>query len=505
MKYISTQGGDKKYTFNDTLLLSVADNGGLFYPEFIPKVSKETLDEWKKLSYIDLCTEILHLYIGDECISKSDLHNVVDKSYSTFRDDEVVPISHVGDTYFAEFFHGPTYSAKDFAMLFLGKYIQYLIQTGYNNETKFNKIITVVICSQSNSGPSCLHSMVDISESASCYAIYSNKDIRRMNERELTSHLYTNVNCVGLDDCNTSELLYSLRKMCAEKPFSDYQYLVCANALNWFRVLLEIPILYLYTYRMFFYSLLHLNTITSSSSPISIAIPTSNLTSVTAGILSKEMGLNYNKLIVACGEKDSFIEFMKTGEYKADIIPIDTDCTNPVLHGVVQFNFCRILYYLLGNGKQISAMNDSAISNLITGYHVDIDIIRDKLGYIVVKEVTNQTSMKTITKYEKLYKYFICPYTALAMSAAEQYINEVNSTNSNQPKDIILCHTVSHPGKYPMHMAKVLECPPGQLVPPYIRNLINLSTRKYIMKYSYETLKNFIFSSAWDSMKQYLH
>lgn len=65
-------------------------------------------------------------------------------------------------------------------------------------------------------------------------------------------------------------------------------------------------------------------------------------------------------------------------------------------------------------------------------------------------------------------------------------------------------------------MANVLSSPPGNLVPAYIRkysvnidsndlSLINTSTRKYIMKFDYDRLTKFLFSSSWDAMKQYLH
>ncbi len=54
MKYISTHGESKKYTFTETLLLSVADDGGLFYPETIPVVDSKTLESWKVCSCIPI-------------------------------------------------------------------------------------------------------------------------------------------------------------------------------------------------------------------------------------------------------------------------------------------------------------------------------------------------------------------------------------------------------------------------------------------------------------------
>ena len=73
---------------------------------------------------------------------------------------------------------------------------------------------------------------------------------------------------------------------------------------------------------MFFYSYLQTryHQDISDSVSISISIPTSNLTNVMAGILAKEMRLPFHKLIVACSENDSFIDFVKTGVYKTDLL-----------------------------------------------------------------------------------------------------------------------------------------------------------------------------------------
>ena len=493
MKYISTHGESKKYTFTETLLLSVADDGGLFYPETIPVVESKMLESWKDLSYVDLCTEILDLYIGEECVSKEKLHEIVKKSYSEFRAKEVVPVEKVGDIYVSEFFHGPTYSSKDFSMQFLGNYLDYIVSTGYLKQGEISKIITVVIASASNSGPACMAGMENSSELCACYTLYPSKEIQRLKEREMNSYLGTSISSVSLSDVTTSNLLFSLRRMCESRPFAGYQYFVCANALNWFRVLLEIP--------MFFYSYLQTRYHQDISDSVSISIPTSNLTSVMAGILAKEMRLPFHKLIVACSENDSFIDFVKTGVYKTDLL-YDKDSENPTKHGIVQFNFCRILYFLLGSGELIQNMIAESDEQIITDYSISPQLIQEKLPYLIVKEVTNQQSISMIAKYEQQSNYFLCPYSAQAVYAGEQYQASLLSTAE---KEVLVCHTISHPGKYPKHMANVLSSPPGNLVPAYIRNLINTSTRKYIMKFDYDRLTKFLFSSSWDAMKQYLH
>lgn len=174
-------------------------------------------------------------------------------------------------------------------------------------------------------GPACMAGMENSSELCTCYTLYPSKEIQRLKEREMNSYLGTSISSVSLSDVTTSNLLFSLRRMCESRPFAGYQYFVCANALNWFRVLLEIPYCRVFVewfFRMFFYSYLQTryHQDISDSVSISISIPTSNLTNVMAGILAKEMRLPFHKLIVACSENDSFIDFVKTGVYKTDLL-----------------------------------------------------------------------------------------------------------------------------------------------------------------------------------------
>jgi len=49
MKYQSTRGGVKDFSFEEAVLSGLAEDGGLFVPYSIPFVGVETLREWKDL------------------------------------------------------------------------------------------------------------------------------------------------------------------------------------------------------------------------------------------------------------------------------------------------------------------------------------------------------------------------------------------------------------------------------------------------------------------------
>jgi Threonine synthase len=106
MKYISTRSKEKEYSFGEVFLKGLADDGGLYVPKSIKKNSKEELLKLKNLNYNELSAEIISQFSGD-FISREELSSLIKKSYSTFRENEVVKISKYREIKLLEYFTGP--------------------------------------------------------------------------------------------------------------------------------------------------------------------------------------------------------------------------------------------------------------------------------------------------------------------------------------------------------------------------------------------------------------
>ena len=63
MLYSSTRGNDNDVNFSQVMLNGLAKDGGLYVPNFIPKISKKKLQELKNLSYEDLAYEVTKDFI----------------------------------------------------------------------------------------------------------------------------------------------------------------------------------------------------------------------------------------------------------------------------------------------------------------------------------------------------------------------------------------------------------------------------------------------------------
>ena len=126
MKYISTRSNEKEYSFGEVFLKGLADDGGLYVPKSLKKYSNEELLKLKNLNYNELSTEIISQFSAD-FIPREELSSLIKKSYSTFREKEVVKLSNVGEIKLLELFHGPTLAFKDVAMQFIGNMYEYYL------------------------------------------------------------------------------------------------------------------------------------------------------------------------------------------------------------------------------------------------------------------------------------------------------------------------------------------------------------------------------------------
>jgi threonine synthase len=103
-----------------------ADKGSCSTLEALFRLSMEGLKandrsqrSWRDLTYAELALKILSLYISPSEIPTDDLKDIIDRSYSTFRADDITPLVHLQDDnlYLLELFHGPSYSFKDCAVI----------------------------------------------------------------------------------------------------------------------------------------------------------------------------------------------------------------------------------------------------------------------------------------------------------------------------------------------------------------------------------------------------
>src|SRR6266699_2196971 len=90
IKYKSTRGNKKLFTFSETLLKGIAQDGGLFVPEKIPMFSLQDLKRLIGKSYQQHAEVVFDLFETD--IRRSTIKQMIKRAYgSHFDTPEIAP------------------------------------------------------------------------------------------------------------------------------------------------------------------------------------------------------------------------------------------------------------------------------------------------------------------------------------------------------------------------------------------------------------------------------
>ena len=279
MEYISTRGDNKKFSFSEVFLKGLADDGGLFIPLNIKKFDESKMNSLKKLNYIDLATEIIYLYTGD-FLSKKELNEIVKKSYSNFREKDVVKIVELNQLKILELFHGPTLAFKDIAMQLIGNMYEHLLKSN-------NKTINIVVATSGDTGAAAIDAIKGKSN-LNIFVLHPNNRISSVQRKIMTTVEEKNVFNIAIDG-NFDDCQNIVKQMFSDLEFSKSINMSGVNSINWARIIAQAV--------YYFYAHFKLG-----KDNISFSVPTGNFGDVFAGYLAKKMGLPINKLIVATND-----------------------------------------------------------------------------------------------------------------------------------------------------------------------------------------------------------
>ena len=290
MKYISTRGRTPAQSFEEVLLTGLAPDGGLFVPESVPKVDRETMLSWKNLGYAELAFEIIRLYTGDS-IADEDLRTIVDETYAVFSDPEVAPLHQLdGQEYVLELFHGPTLAFKDFALQLLGRLLDYFL-------ARRQKHVAILGATSGDTGSAAMEGCRHC-EFVDMYILYPHNRVSEVQRRQMTTIKGSNVNSLAVegnfDDCQTI-----VKKAFSDQGFLPEGYqLVAVNSINFSRIMAQIVYYYFAALKF-----------VDNNEAVSFSVPTGNFGDIYAGYLAKQMGLPIDRLIIATNKNDILHRF----------------------------------------------------------------------------------------------------------------------------------------------------------------------------------------------------
>jgi threonine synthase len=455
MKYISTRNNSKEYSFEEVFIKGLADDGGLFIPKTINKYNEEELRALCDLSYQDLAKEILLPFIG-AFMSKNELSNIVDKSYSIFRKDNAVNLVNAGDITILELFHGPTLAFKDIAMQLLGNFYEHYLQ-------KNNKNINVIVATSGDTGAAAIDAIKG-KKKMNIFVLHPHNKISKVQRKLMSTVKEKNVFNIAIkgnfDDCQNL-----VKSMFSDIEFSNLINMSGVNSINWARIISQ-TVYYFYSYFLI-----------KDDGPINFSVPTGNFGDVYAGYLSKKMGLPISKLIVATNQNDILNRAISNGRYEAETV---FETNSPSMDIQIASNFERLIY-------DLNNCDDNETKNIMKGikeegrYIISNEILKKINKNFLSASLNEDEVLKVIKEVYEKHKVILDPHSAIAFGALKHKIN-LNGNN------VVLA--TAHPCKFPDAIHSSIGIRPS--LPEKLKYIMNEKENYDIIANNLITIKNHI-------------
>lgn len=375
MKYFSTRDKSNPVSFKQAVMQGLANDGGLYMPEFIPSFSNDFWSSLNNLSFQEISFEVASKFIDGE-ISKNKIHDLIEKAVSF-----PAPVIDLNDEIkILELFHGPTLAFKDFGAQFMAKTMEYFVQQD-------NAQLNILVATSGDTGSAVANGFYGV-EGINVFILYPSGKVSSIQEKQLTT-LDKNITALEIegtfDDCQRL-----VKEAFVDEELKSKLNLSSANSINIARLIPQ-SFYYINAVKQFL------------KEGAVISIPSGNLGNLTAGLFAKKMGAPISNFIAATNSNKVFTDYLNTGKFspRNSVLTYSNamDVGNPS-------NLKRIQYLynfnLLQIQKDISSFsfNDeetlSAIKDVFLKYNYIIDP-HGAVGYLALKKYfKNNTYPKKI-------------------------------------------------------------------------------------------------------------
>ena len=405
--YSSTRNGEEKVTASKAILKGLADDGGLFVPESIPKLDV-IIEELAKMSYQETAYAVMKLFFTD--FTEEELKNCINKAYdSKFDTDEIAPLVEADGAYYLELFHGATIAFKDMALSIL----PHLLTTAAKKNQVNNEIV-ILTATSGDTGKAALAGFADV-EGTKIVVFYPKDGVSPIQKQQMVTQKGDNTYVVGIngnfDQAQTGvKKMFSDKELAKELDAAGYQF-SSANSINIGRFIPQI------TYYVYAYAKLYANGKIAKDEKINIVVPTGNFGNILSAFYAKNMGLPVAKLICASNENKVLYDFFETGKYDKNREFILT--SSPSMDILISSNLERLIYWAAGNDAKKNVEFMTALTK--EGVYEITPQMQEKLKDFYGNYASEEETAEAIrTLYEKT-GYILDTHTAVAASVYGKY------------------------------------------------------------------------------------
>lgn len=429
MRYYSTNKQSAIVSFKEATILGQAADRGLFFPEVIPQVGKELIENIHSISNEEIAYRIIAPYVGNE-IPEDKLRQIASETVSF-----PIPLVPVSETISSlELFHGPTLAFKDIGARFMSRCLGYFVKGD-------SRKVTVLVATSGDTGGAVANGFYNV-EGVEVVILYPSGKVSPVQEKQLTA-LGSNIHALEVsgtfDDCQLM-----VKQAFADKELTQMKFLTSANSINVARWLPQ-QFYYFYAYKQW----------ADKAVPPVISVPSGNFGNICAGILAMQSGLPVNHFIAACNVNDIVSDYLETQQLKPKqavaTLSNAMDVGNPS-------NFVRIL--------EIFQHQFPALKNKLSSY-----------------TITDAETVAAISDVFNKYQYTLDPHGAVGFLSLQHYLAEHTGL-----KGIFL--ETAHPVKFPDAVEKATGTEIE--LPEHISKIMDKEKCSTVVSPEYEALRSFL-------------
>ena len=410
VRYKSTRNADVLVTASEAVLQGLADDGGLFVPEFIPKL-EAPLETLAGKSYQEIAYEVMKLFLSD--YTEEELKHCIAGAYDDkFDTKKIAPLREADGAYYLELFHGATIAFKDMALSIL----PHLLTTAAKKQNKKEEIV-ILTATSGDTGKAALAGFADV-PGTSIIVFYPKDGVSKIQEKQMVTQTGDNTCVVAIhgnfDDAQTGvKEIFGNKELAKRMKEQGYQF-SSANSINIGRLVPQV-VYYVYTY-----ACLVAEGKLSCGEPMNVVVPTGNFGNILAAYYAKQMGVPVAKLICASNENKVLYDFFKTGTYDKNREFVLT--SSPSMDILVSSNLERLIYAIADEDAKANAALMKSLKE--TGKYDITPKMQEKLADFVGGFATEEETAAVIRKVYEKTGYVIDTHTAVAASVYYQYKEE---------------------------------------------------------------------------------
>ena len=461
VRYLSTRDPGREpatHSFEDVLLAGLAEDGGLFVPETLPKLDFAQL---RRLPYPDLAAHIVGLFAG-ESFDQGELRRLTEAAYAGFHHDAVTPLVQLDEgLWLLELFHGPTLAFKDLALQLLGQLFDAAL-------ARRGEHVTIVGATSGDTGSAALEACrgrtgIDI------FFLYPHGRISDVQRRQMTTIDAPNTHAVAIegnfDDCQDL-----VKALFADTSLRRALNLSAMNSINFARVAAQTV----------YYVAAGL-ALGAPGRPVSFAVPTGNFGNIYAAHLARAMGLPIDRLVLATNANDILARYLAGGEMSiAEVSP----SLSPSMDIQVASNFERLLFELKGR-------NGAAVTKAIAAFRQDGALPPDDQAWRAAAKLfagyrtDDAGTLREIGETYKRSGILVDPHTAIGIAAARAHRGEVSDHGAP-----MVALATAHPAKFGEAVERATGVRPP--LPPALAEMMEQKERVAVLPNDIAAVARFV-------------